>query len=117
MNKHEIIHKVATDLQMDPGIVRKVFDKTLQTMEDAWAKGINVQIRKYGTFIVKVMPPKELGPNHMSGGRRITLPERVKIRFSPTRHLTRKIDAVLLSKTPLKLDPDQYKNSIDELVG
>ncbi|MCM8779169.1 MAG: integration host factor subunit beta [Candidatus Omnitrophica bacterium] len=91
LTKKEIVLKIAQETGVRQVDVKKVVQKTLDTIIDALAKGDKVELRNFGVFKVKSRKPK-IGRNPRTGVT-VPVPQRKVAVFKPGRVMKQRLKA------------------------
>ena len=83
MRKNDLIKAVAQRVQQPETQVAAVINAAVDTIEDALAKGEDVTISGFGTFVVTRRAPR--GGRNPRTGKAITIPSARVPRFRPSR--------------------------------
>ena len=90
MNKSDLIDALAKDLDVSSRIADSVINTILETMTDALCRGESVEIRGFGSFVVKQYDAYE-GRNPKTGKRIQVKPKRLPF-FKVGKELREKVD-------------------------
>ena len=95
ITKRDIVIHVTDKLEKPTqNEVMDVVQATIDYIISSLAKGDEVALRKFGTFEVRVTPPK-IGRNPRDAGKDIPIPARAIVRFKPGKELREKVAQVL----------------------
>lgn len=95
ITKRDIVNHVTDKLEKPTqNEVMEVVQTTIDYIISSLAKGDEVALRKFGTFEVRITPPK-IGRNPKDAGKDIPIPARAIVRFRPGKELREKVAQVL----------------------
>jgi len=89
MRKRDIVLKISQETQIKQVIVKKVVQRTLDTIFEALQSGKKIELRNFGIFQVKKRK-KRIGRNPKTG-EVIPVPERLTVVFKPGLEMKRSI--------------------------
>ncbi len=81
LTKRDIVVKISDETGMTQLDVKKIVQKTLDTIVDSLAEGKTVELRNFGIFKVKVRKGR-IGRNPRTG-EEVPVPERKVVTFKP----------------------------------
>ncbi len=81
MRKRDIVLKISQETRIKQGIVKKIVQRTFDTVFEALKSGKRIELRNFGVFQVKKRK-KRIGRNPKTG-EVIPVPERLTVVFKP----------------------------------
>ena len=85
MTKNELAEKIARQLNMTVVQGKEIVNIILDEMKESLAKGQNIQLRGWGSFVVKERA--KMRRKHPGTGKMITIPKQKVVRFVPGKDL------------------------------
>jgi DNA-binding protein HU-beta len=97
MTKAEIVNEVAKATNLERGQVQAVVEKYMEVVKDSLAKGDNVYLRGFGSFIVKRRAKKTA--RNISKNQTMTIPAHNIPAFKPAKVFMTKVKNAKVKKS------------------
>ena len=91
MTKAEIVNEIVTQIGLDKVVVLAVVEATMETIKSSMAKGENIYLRGFGTFLLKKRAEKT-GRN-ITKNTAIIIPAHMIPAFKPSKELVQQVKA------------------------
>jgi len=98
MIKNDFVEKVAETTGLNKVIVKKIIEEFLGSLREALYESRRIELRNFGVFSVKKRKPK-IGRNPKTG-EVVTVPERLKVVFKPSKIFKKQTLAEIPPTTP-----------------